>query len=386
MKSRVRIVFAIILLALVGCAEPDYGTTPDTTIVSLGTPPDNEIWFTTNDDRGDIAINESAFDAEITDIEYVEFGTSIIHFDKALTTIGEEAFYNCRNLNNISLPNSIEVIGERAFSECTNLECMTIGNSIKSCGTMAFDNCGALYSLHIPAVGTWCNIEFADPMANPLYHCGGFIVNGNKVRDVVIPEWVEKIGAYSFYNYSTMSSVEIPASIVTIGKSAFEGCEGLSKVDIRDIAMWCKITFESETANPLSIAGTLYINGQKATNLSLDGVSTINDRAFIRCSSLQTLVAEDMHSIGLEAFRGCDALTKITLGEGVKDIHERAFMGCMALKSVTVKANTPPELFDTYAFGYNADGRIFYVPSSAVEDYKNATYWSEYAESIKPFE
>ena len=385
MKHIFRVLFAVVALALVGCEEPDngYGTTPNTTIPSLGTPADNEIWFTTIDNFNLMALNDEAFDATITDIEYSEFGINVIRFDKTLTTIGEKAFFNCRNINNISLPTMVTTIGDSAFAECIQLECMTIGDKITYCGAKAFDNCISLYSLHIPSVGDWCRIEFADTFANPLYHCGAFVINNKKVKDVVIPKWIKEIKPYTFYNYSQMSSIKFPKSIETIGVDAFAGCEGLTKVDVEDIGAWCGIVFDGETANPLSLAGTLYINGQKATTLSLEGVSGINSRAFIRCSSIQTVVAEDIIRIYDEAFRGCTSLTKVTLGENITDIHARAFMGCQELNSVTIRATTPPTLFDTYVFDYNAEGRTFYVPSSAVEAYKNDICWVEYADYIK---
>ena len=385
MKQIFRVIFAVVALVAVGCEEPDngYGTTPDTTLPSLGTPADNEIWFTTVENRTLMALNEEAFDATITDIEYSEFGPNVIRFDKVLTTIGEEAFYNCRNITNISLPAMVTTIGDNAFTECTNLECMTIGDKITKIGKKAFDNCIALHSLHVPSVGDWCNIEFADQYANPLNHCGVFIVNGNKVKDVAIPKWIKSIKPYAFYNYSLMSSVNIPSSIASVGVDAFAGCEGLSKVDVENIGAWCEIVFESETANPLSLAGTLYINGQKTTTLSLEGVKTINSRAFIRCASIQTLIAEDITIIYDEAFRGCESLQEVTIGENIQNLYGRAFMGCQSLKKVTIKATTPPTLHDTYVFDYNAEGRTFYVPSSAVEAYKNDICWVEYADYIK---
>lgn len=385
MKHIFRVLFAVVALAAVGCEEPDngYDTTPDTTIPSLGTPADNEIWFTTIENRPLMALNEAAFDATITDIEYSEFGSNIIRFDKTLTTIGEEAFYDCRNISNISLPAMVSTIGDNAFAECTNLECMTIGDKITKMGRKAFDNCIALHSLHVPSVGDWCNIEFADHYANPLNHCGVFIVNGNKVKDVAIPRWINEIKPYTFYNYSLMSSVIIPSTIEKIGVDAFAGCEGLSKVDIEDIGAWCNITFESETANPLSLTLSLYINGKKTTALTLEGVNVINSHAFIRCNPIQTLVAEDVTTIYVEAFRGCESLQEVTIGEHINEIGERAFMGCMELKKVTIKATTPPRLNDTYVFDYNAEGRTFYVPSSAVEAYKNDVCWWEYADHIK---
>lgn len=374
---------ALVLGAIACEKEPEYGNTSNTAVASLGTPANNEIWFTTADNRALMALNEEAFDAKLADIEYSDYGINIIRFESTLTTIDEEAFYNCRNLNNISLPTTITTIGDRAFAECIGLECMTLGDQIRRSGKMAFDNCTLLNSLHIPSTGDWCNIEFADPFSNPLYYCGAFIVNGKKIKEVIIPEWIKSINPYAFYNYSSMASVEIPASITAIGKEAFAGCESLSKVYIKDVAKWCNIDFADETANPLSLAGSLYIDGQKATQLNLSGVETIKERAFIRCTSLQKLVAEEVSNICLEAFRGCDALTTVTLGENTQNIYDRAFMGCMALKSVTIHATTPPTLYDTYVFEYNDDERKIRVPSEALNTYLSDSMWSIYADSIE---
>ncbi len=349
--KRILCIIITLTVAFVGCdnntPEPII---PDTTIASLGTPADNEIWFTTEDNRNLMALNEEAFDVTISDIEYSEFGINAIRFERPLTEIGEEAFYKCRNITNISLPETVTTIGESAFGECTALECMTIGGKISTIGKMAFDNCIALHSLHISSVGEWCNIEFADPVANPIYHCGQFVVNGKKVTEVTVPDWVKEIKPYAFYNYTQMSSIKIPDSITSIGTEAFVGCDALSKVFITDVAKWCEIEFNGEMSNPLSTAGELYINGASATNLSLEGVTTISNWAFIRFSSLQSVVANDIESIGLEAFRGCTALTNVTLGEGIAEINDRTFMGCQALKNISIPNSVTS--IGNYAFGY----------------------------------
>ncbi len=386
MKNAIRITLAVVLFALVGCKEPDYGTIPDTTIASLGTPADNEIWFTTSDGRDLMGINEDAFNATITDIEYNEFGTNVIHFDAPLTTIGAGAFDTygtSRNLSNISLPESVESIGERAFFECTNLECITLGAKIKECGSQAFDNCMSLYSLHISSVGDWCQIKFANPTANPLYYGGILVANGNKITNLAIPAWISHIENYAFYNYSVMLSVKIPSSIKSIGKDAFYGCDGISKVEIEDIAAWCAIDFASAESNPLSNVKPLYVNGLPATSISLTNVEAITARAFQGCSNVTTFSSDSsLQVIGEEAFRGCVSLTTIELGEGVIEIKGRAFMGCMALGSVKCHAITPPALGDKYVFDYNAEGRKIYVPSESLDKYKNHDQWSRYADSI----
>ena len=386
MKYAFRTIFAIILLALVGCKEPDYGTIPDTTIASLGTPADNEIWFITSDGRDLMGINEEAFNATITNIEYSEFGINVIHFDAPLTSIGDGAFNaygTSRNLSNISLPETVESIGERAFYECTNLECVTLGTKIKECGSQAFDNCLSLYSLHISSIGDWCQIKFANSTANPLYYGGILVVNGNKITNLTIPAWISHIEDYIFYNYSAMLSVKIPANIKSIGKDAFYGCDGISKVEVENITAWCAIDFATATSNPLSSGKPLYVNGQPVTTISLTNVEEIKAQVFQGCSSITSFSSDSsLKVVGEEAFRGCVSLTAIELGEGVTEIKGRAFMGCMALKSVKCYAVTPPALGDKYVFDHNSEGRKIYVPSESLDTYKSHADWSRYADSI----
>lgn len=387
MKHIFRVIFAIVALALIGCEEPYYGSTPDTTIHSLGTPPNNEIWFITSGNRQLDNLDSTAFDSEIIDIEYSDLENNVIRFAESITTIGAGAFDNCRNLVNISLPTSVTTIAEKAFFECTGLECITVGNKLRECGYQAFDNCASLYSLHISSIGDWCGIEFANPTANPLYYCGVLTINDKKVNALFIPDWVSRIGDYAFYNYTVMSSIEIPAKVKSIGKDAFEGCEYLSQVHIKDVAAWSNIEFATASSNPLSIAETLYLNGQPTTTLSIEDTETIAPRAFYGCTSIATLKTDDkLRTIGEEAFRGCISISSVELSSEITEIAGRAFMGCKALSSVACNAVTPPSLGDKYVFDYNADGRKIFVPAESLNTYKEHSDWNRYADSIEAIE
>ena len=379
-----RVIFALLALCIVACEEPQQPVAAETTIASLGTPGDNEIWFTTIDGRHLMALNDEAFNANITDIEYIEYGINVIRFDAPLTTIGAGAFDNCRNINNVSLPESVTSIGEKAFFECIQLECLTLGTKVRECGEKAFDNCLSLYSLHISSIGDWCQIEFANSTANPLCYGAILIVNGHKIKKLEIPSWISHIGDYAFCNYSVMSSVKIPAKIKSIGKDAFKGCEGLSSVDIEDLAAWCRMEFATVESNPLIAAGTLLLNGKSISKLSIDGIDKIVPQAFMGCENITSITTDDsLNTIGDEAFRGCPNLSSVTLGKGVTAINGRAFMGCMELKSVICHATTPPTLADKYVFDYNADSRKIYVPSESLNAYKSHEQWSRYADSIE---
>ena len=98
-----KVLFALLAFALVACEEPDYGTTPDTTVASLGTPENNEIWFTTTDGKVLLNLDETAFNVAVAEVIYSEYDINVIRFAGEVTTIGEGAFEECTNIFNLSL-------------------------------------------------------------------------------------------------------------------------------------------------------------------------------------------------------------------------------------------------------------------------------------------
>ena len=378
-----RIMCALLALVLVCCSKYEGGAPANTIVASLGVPANNEIWFTTTDERELQSIDRDAFNVPIKEI-VSEYSNSIIRFEGTLTTIEDEAFRGCFNIENMSLPNSVVKIGAKVFYDCINMECLTLGSGLRECGSRAFDSCVNLTSLHIASIESWCHISFEDSAANPAAITQGLIVDGKQISHLVIPNGVESLNDYAFYNNTLLTSVEIPASLRESGRRAFYGCDGINRVDIYDIDSWVAIDFEEEVSNPLSFAEKLYWNGVKVEHLQLVNVKEISSYAFINCTTIKSLVADNfLQEIGVDAFRNCSALTTVTIGEGIKEIEERAFMGCSMLENVTIYAIEPPILGDDYVFGYNAATRKIYVPSVALEAYKNYGDWARYITSLE---
>ena len=162
-----------------------------------------------------------AFDAPITKIPAQAFAKSKIKgsltIPNSVTTIGEEAFSNCRELKgSLTLSNSLKTIGNKAFYNCNSLNgSLTIPNTVTTIGISAFSNCyNFTGDLIIPnSVTTIGESAFSN--------CGGF--NGH----LTIPNSVTTIGRSTFENcYCFTGNLTIPNSVTTIGNSAFSNCLG----------------------------------------------------------------------------------------------------------------------------------------------------------------
>ncbi|MBR6560983.1 MAG: leucine-rich repeat protein [Alistipes sp.] len=107
-----------------------------------------EIWYTSSDGNIVIPFRTNVFGATIISNEYKD-GKGIITFDKNVTEIGAEAFYNCDDLTSVTFPNSTTSIGAYTFAYCDGLTSVTIPNSITEIGVVAYIGCKSLTSVTI---------------------------------------------------------------------------------------------------------------------------------------------------------------------------------------------------------------------------------------------
>ncbi len=176
-------------------------------------------WDTNGD--GMLSYDEAA---AVTDLGRVfSYNTEITSFDElqyftGLTSIGEETFYWCSSLTSIFIPRNVTSIGDRAFSACTRLKAVNISD-----------------------IAAWCNISFSGDYSNPSYimmesnplsYAHHLYLNGEEVKDLVIPNGVTSIGDYAFWKCYGFISVTIPNSVTTIGCGAFRECKGIISVTI----------------------------------------------------------------------------------------------------------------------------------------------------------
>lgn len=139
------------------------------------------------------------------------------------------AFYNCSGMTNITIPDGVTSISECAFYNCSGLTSITIPDSVTHIGTDAFYECNNISKVYITDLAKWCAIDFGNASANPLYYANKLYLDNSLVTDLVIPDSVTSIGAYAFYNCTSLASISIPDSVTYIGSDAFYGCTGIER-------------------------------------------------------------------------------------------------------------------------------------------------------------
>jgi hypothetical protein len=135
-----------------------------------------------------------------------------------VTSIWDWAFYDCTNLTNVTIPNSVINIGDRAFEGCTSLTSVTIPNSVINIWDGTFRNCRSLTSVTI---------------GNSVTSIGSYGFFGcSSLTNLTIPNSVTTIGDSAFAGCSSLTNLTIPNSVTGIGYGAFEGCGSLTIVTI----------------------------------------------------------------------------------------------------------------------------------------------------------
>ena len=390
-----------------------------------GTCSENITW--TLDAQGVLTLEGTGAMPDYNGSPWGKVSLTKVIIGEGITTIGNEAFYNCKGLTSVDIPNTVTSIGEDAFYNCISLTSVDIPNSVTSIRKSAFSDCEGLTSVTIPNSVTSIE-DFV------FYYC-------KKLASVDIPNSVTSIGQSAFYNCKGLTSITIPSSVTSIGKTAFTWCN-LSKIEClaenpptcannsfsqTDTCMlyvptasidaykaadvWkdfkniealsggtqsgtCgeNLTWTLDTQGVLTLEGTGamadYLSFQDtpwgALSLSFtkavfgEGITTIGNHAFANSGLTSVTIPSTVTSIGQSAFNNCSGLTSVTIPSSVTSIGSGAFIYCSELKKIECLAETPPTCGNGFFSRSYMNDCVLYVPTASIEAYKAANGWRDF--------
>ena len=289
------------------------------------------------------------------------------------TIIGDNAFYNCSSLTNITIPDSITKIGDNAFKNCNSLSYKTKGG-----------------------------LKYLGNSANPYI----YLVESETVAisTATIEAGCKYIGSGAFLDCSSLTSIVLPGSIINIATDAFSNCSSLNDVYYNgDVAGWVKIVFVNNKSTPMAYAKNLYFNNVLVTSVSIpSSVTSIGNYAFYNCDSITTLtIADSVTSVGNYAFYDCDGFASLAVPTQTITIGSYAFYSCSALTTIEMTTNSKLETIGDNAFvgakmtSITIPEKVSYIGKNAFKSCSNLTdvvfsntngwtYANEY--TISPYE
>lgn len=316
-----------------------------------------------------------------------------IKIPDSVETIGNGAFYDCRDLERITLPSALQKLSNVTFYDCTALSEVTFPASLKTIESSAFSGCRNLSKVKLPASLTtiqssvfhrcsalktvsydgsleqWSQINVAKGFlgdSHPSLVTDDYTAQFIPVKDdlfaepipkktvtitkytgtestVILPSkissWpVTKIGEAAFQDNTTITSVTIPASVTEIGANAFAGCTNLTSVTYG--GDWSNLTIQS--GNP-----AVEDAAKDAANEQLfDFEFILNNTAVVvnnyKCKGTAADVTipsrykgKPVTAINNAAFPN-SAVTSVTIPDSITSIPDAAFVNCSKLTNISI--------------------------------------------------
>ena len=251
--------------------------------------------------------------------------TISVYSNDRVSVVGKGAFFYCQSLTSVNLPNCLS-LGSNAFAFCEKLTYFSLP-LCENIDTYAFSDCTTLKSIDLP------NCKF--------------------------------VGYGGFRNCYSLTNISLP-NCSYVSNNGFDACSNLISINLplcKNIAfgLFSKCLKLTYVSLPLceNIEAYAFSSCYTLPSIDFPNCKIINNYAFNYCSALSLINLPLCSYIGKEAFKNCINLTQVYLNSvsTVTTISSNTFYSCQKLTSV-------------------------YVPSSLVDAFKTAQYWSSISDKI----
>ncbi|WP_305140754.1 leucine-rich repeat protein, partial [Alistipes finegoldii] len=316
----------------------------------------------------------------------IQLFNELQHFT-GLTTL-DDTFNGCSNLWRVTIPANVETISSTTFSGCSQLKRVIFEKGSKLTAIPA----NTFASLPLSIIEIPANIEVIE--ANAFRGCSSLTTvtfeEGAHLNTIKGGFSTDAMGAFA--HCTSLTSIEIPASVETIEASVFSGCSSLSTVNFENQSC-LKIIGANYTELPdvrrRQQMGVFY--NCPITEIKLPAsLETIEVNAFIGCPLLKTVTFENESKLKFingtydgsggyhGAFYGLEKLEIVDMSgcSQIEAIGKAAFWNCSNLKKIKIGTEIPPVLVDNPFQGAGSSDTYsirLIVPTGCVDAYE--TEW-----------
>jgi len=315
-----------------------------------------------------------------------------------VTTIGSEAFSDCKHLTSVTIPSSVTSIEDSAFKNCTALKTIVIPDNVTSIGSTIFAGCTAMKNLTLPYIGssvssksnlyqffgtstsnlptTLTTITISDKCTS----LNSGALNGcTKVESLTIPFVGGSVTSNTFLGYIfgassyTNNASKVPTSLTsltlgkkctTLGEYALYGCSNIKTLtflgnagdfegyltfdscgfkDVYFVISSIKEYLSNSKYGVQGRANNVHLvnrNMEEIVHVEIPSDTTeIRYNAFYNCNFIESVsIPNGVTTISRDSFHACKSLKSVTIPNSVTNIYDCAFILCSALEEVTLSS------------------------------------------------
>lgn len=338
-KTRILINIAIAIMIL---SFNSISVKAETVIVDSGLCGTNLTWTLYSD--GSLHITgEGAMDDYESETPWILYSDRIISvvIGNGVTRVGNNAFLDCTEIDNVDISASVKELGDFAFSG-TAIESVYIPQNVVNIGKNPFCKCSKLKRILVSSKNSQYYSEDSRNMIIE-FQTEKIIVGCN---GSIMPSWAKSIGEYAFA-FCDMKTIELPSYLETIENNAFYACNNLEEV------------------------------------ICPENLMSIGREAFANCIRLENIyISDNVYYIGGLAFSGCTSLKCVTYTGINKILTNKLFDDCSKLEKIIIPGSNW-EIDDCFFDGIRNDVVIKGTDVELEKYVKEKGYGFEYVKKIQ---